>query len=159
MTSNQTSSQVTQLQGKLFSPLHILVGSFVGGFPVGFYFFANNYGSFGETSKKNILLLFGFLLTAGYILITIFMHLNQSIGFLVSGVLGFILALLSKNYLSSQNIHLSPENAKVNSYVTDKELRRSSWHILFGIIGGILFAFILAFSLSAILLGLGLLSI
>ncbi|HEX5330094.1 hypothetical protein [Sulfuricurvum sp.] len=159
MNENQTLSQENQLQEKLFSPVYILVGSFIGGFPTGFYFYAKNYGSFGDTGKRNMVLLFGFLFTVGYLLITIFMHIKPGLGFVVSGIIGFLLAHLSKNYLLSNNIDLTPENAKVNSFVTDKELRQSSWHLFFGIVGGMAFAYILAFILSAILVGLGILTL
>ncbi|GEM_PF-5917684 len=159
MSESQIPSQVNQLQGKLFSPVHLLIGSMVGGFPTGFYFLVKNYGSFGDSKKRNVALIIGLLFMVGFLLISIFMHLKPAVGFLLSSVIGFGLALLTKQYFLSNNISLIPENAKVNAFVADKELRQSNWHVLFGIIGGMAIAFVLAFILSAILVGLGVLTL
>jgi hypothetical protein len=145
----------TQLQGKLFSPVHILIGSMLGGFPTGIYFVIKNYGSFEEIQKRNLALIIGILFTIGYLFFTLLIPPRASQGFLLSSIIGFILAILTKKYLQNNEILLSPENAKVNAFVADKEIRQSNWHFVGGIFGGMIVSYSLAFILGAIMMTLG----
>lgn len=66
------------------------------------------------------------------------------------------MAIFTKKFLQNNEISLSPENAKVNSFVADKEIRQSNWHFFGGIFGGIIVSYSLAFILGAVMMAIGL---
>ena len=133
-----------QLQGKLFSPAQIMLGTILGGLVAGVYFLGKNYESIGDIQKRNMTYSLGLLLIIFIASLTIYFNLKIPGTALAAG-LSAGLSAYTRTFLQENKI------AIVGTFffsIENKEILQSKWHVIGGMLIGIIAGVIIALSIT-----------
>lgn len=144
MSESQIPSQGNQLQGKLFSPLQILLGTVLGGIFSGIYFMAKNYEAIGDKQKRNLILTIGSIFTLLFVSLIVYFDVKVS-GSAFAGALGGGLYGYSKTFLKANQISTT---GSFFVKLADKDIVQSKLHVLGAIIIGIIVGILLSIGIA-----------